>query len=148
VTSINPLALTLGIPLAAKAAERGLNMVGQGFQALLSSGNAANADSESGPSIVERLQTLASELRDWLSQHGVDGPFSIQIDLPPGQLESSVTVDGLDSLRVQALLAQEPDRLEPLKEIVLLSGQASQLGPLGIRNSRALITDAGSSLIY
>lgn len=125
-----------------------MHVVGQGFHALLSSANTLTSELQSGPSISERLQVLAGELRDWLSQNGVKGPFSIQIELPQGEEEARVTVDGMESQRVHALLSAEPERLEALKEIVSLSGQAGQWGPLGLSNSRAIITDASSSLIY
>lgn len=123
-------------------------MVGQGFQSLLSAGNATVDAVSSGPSISERLQTLASELREWLSQNGVGGPFALQIDLPPGESEPVVSVDGFDSQKIRTLLSREPQRLEPLKEIVALSGQPTQWSPLGMRSSSVLITETDVSLTY
>jgi hypothetical protein len=148
VTAINPLALNLGIPLAVKAAERGLDMVGQGFHALLSAGATEGVAAQQTPSVSERLQSLANDLRNWLSQNGIRGPFTLNIELPEGEMEPTISVDGAEKESIRSLLSSQPERLESLKEIILTSGQFNHWQPLGVTGSRAVITESSSSLIY
>jgi hypothetical protein len=145
VTAIDPLSLSIGIPFAAKVAEQSLGLVSQGFRAMLTKDDVQSAGQADRPGVTEQFQMMADELRQWLRQHGVRGPFSIEISVEAGERLPKVEVSGHDGQRVVSLLNAAPNLIDPLKDFVASFAEPT---PLGMRASRATITEDQSSLIY
>ncbi len=142
--SINPIALSLAIPLVGNAAAGGMQMLGDSFRAVFSGKGASTQLSSSGASIDQTLNSLASDLREWLSQRGITGPFSIEINSqdPSG---STLSASGPAREQILSLLNEQPDVLARLRELVQ---SAASSGPLGMRPATASITEQDCLLTY
>lgn len=146
-----PISLALGLPAAAAGATNLAKSVGQSFQSLLSAPAQKQTQSDqSSVSLTEQLKSAADDLRKWLSSHGINTPF--EIELSSGELSSGdsatpeLSVTGIQSQEIRGLLSNNLKQLNGLSSL-LKSVQA--LGSsLGRSSAKLLVTDFDSSASF
>jgi hypothetical protein len=148
--SINPLSVSLGLPIAAGAIGSGLKLAQQGFHQMLTAvGGAVNSvpenseDNKSQPTAIEQLESLASGVRDWLQKHGVRLPYSISVSDQGTDQPPKVAIEGSEKGRIAELLDTHPSLLDQLRNLVRSQGVPTPFGFLG---KTAVVTDSASHL--
>lgn len=148
--SVNPLAVSLGLPIAIGAVGGGLKLAQQGFhQMLTAAGSSLRPETETSVAsdnqltAGEQLERLASGVRDWLQQHGVRLPYSIAVSDQGTDQPPQVAIEGTEKGRIAELLDSHPSLLDQLRNLVRSQSVPTPFGFLG---KTAVVTDTASLL--
>jgi len=147
--SINPIAVSLGLPIAAGALGSGLKMAQQSFHKILSAVESSQQPAvesstakDSLSSTTERLENIARGLRDWLQQHGVRLPYTISVSDQTAE-QPQVAIEGAERGRIADLFRTEPQFIDRIRELLHTESSAT---PFAFGGKKATITDLTSSL--
>lgn len=147
--SINPLAISLGIPIAAGAIGSGLKLAQQSFHRILSGEVATQptvdgfqSAEQSHSSTTEQLENLAQGVRNWLDQHGVRLPYTVSITDQAAE-QPNIEIEGVEKAKIAELLDSIPGVLEQLRDLVR---SESRMTPFGLQGKMAVVTESSSYL--
>lgn len=89
--------------------------------------NAATTPAESKPTLAETVQSLAKQLRSWLSAQGAGGDYRIDYHLTADG-ESQFNIDGDSAAEVKQLLALDSSWMDKLGKLAsTMQAKSAQL---------------------
>ncbi len=151
---LQPLLLAMATPVAAST----MKSIGalatharESFAQVLEGGKSTESTSrdlhsidtpQKKQSVAEQLESVARQLREWLSEHGLHRPFELNLNVDAGGKEQ-LDVAGEESPRVLELVSQRPDLRSQLSALAV-SLQALT-GGLGTGAVNLMISDQSSS---
>lgn len=143
-----PVGLAVALPAISKAASSVVSGVGQSFQSLFADSAASKGPSESSSlSIGEQLQEAAGEFRAWLSSHGINSPFELEMTSSATGTGDSLAIRGAQGDQIRQLLQSDSGQLDKLKRLAK-SIQSVAASSLGRDTAKISITDLDSNLSY
>lgn len=147
-----PVGLAVALPAISKAASSVVSGVGQSFQTLFadSASSSASSKGQAGSNdltIGEQLQEVASEFRTWLSSHGINSPFELEMTSSATGSIEGITVRGSQGAEIQQLLQSNSGQLDKLRQLAK-SIQSVAASSLGRDTAKITITDLDSNLSY
>ncbi len=148
-----PVGLAVALPAISKAATSVVSGVGQSFQTLFAdsaSSSSASSKVQAGShdlTIGEQLQEVASEFRAWLSAHGINSPFELEMTSSATGASDSIAVRGSQGAEIQQLLQSNSGQLDKLRQLAK-SIQSVAASSLGRDTAKITITDLDSNLSY
>ncbi len=147
-----PVGLAVALPAISKAASSVVSGVGQSFQTLFadSASSSSSSNSQAGSNdltIGEQLQEVAGEFRAWLSAHGINSPFELEMTSSATGAADSIAVRGSQAAEIQQLLQSNSGQLDKLRQLTK-SIQSVAASSLGRDTAKITITDLDSNLSY
>lgn len=143
-----PVGLAVALPAISKAASSVVSGVGQSFHSFFADSAASKGPSESSSlSIGEQLQEAAGEFRAWLSSHGINSPFELEMTSSATGTGDSLAIRGAQGDQIQQLLQSDSGQLDKLKRLAK-SIQSVAASSLGRDTAKISITDLDSNLSY
>jgi hypothetical protein len=145
-----PVGLAVALPAISKAASSVVSGVGQSFQTLFADSASASSKGQAGSNdltIGEQRQEVASEFRTWLSSHGINSPFELEMTSSASGAADSINVRGSQGAEIQQLLQSNSGQLDKLRQLAK-SIQSVAASSLGRDTAKITITDLDSNLSY
>lgn len=95
----------------------------------------------------EQLQEVAGEFRAWLSSHGINSPFELELTSSASGVDDSIAVRGAQGSEIQQLLQTNSGQLDKLRQLAK-SIQSVAASSLGRDTTKISITDLDSHISY
>lgn len=114
--ALAPAATAVASRTVAAAKETGASFASMLGNMLDAPTSSTTTPTENKPTFAETVQSLAEELRNWLSEHGVGGGYSIDYHLSADG-EPKLAIDGDSAGKVEQLLASDSSWLDKLQQL-------------------------------